>query len=145
MLPASTGERRQRDVSRGKEPPHGFDADAKRDDGKNKGAGETGQLTNLAGSEGETSIARMAPGIAVGEGGDTERTGMGRHVEAVGKQRHRACEIAGGDFANHHGESQDDDDARAPGIVVMCRAKEIVIVRESFDRSRKVRAACHLE
>jgi hypothetical protein len=44
---------------------------------------------------------------------------MRRHVETVGEQRHRSRDVAGDDLADHHQRGQNDDEQRAPGILVM--------------------------
>jgi hypothetical protein len=60
--------------------------------------------------------------------------GMGRHVPAVGQQRHRAEDRAAGDLGHHHGRGQADDHPGAPLVAVMRLAQEDVLVRHSDRR-----------
>ena len=53
---------------------------------------------------------------------------MGRHVPAIGQQRHRAEIMAGGDFAHHHQTRKGKDELHPSGIAGMVPAAEIVIL-----------------
>ena len=67
-----------------------FVTDQHRNHQKYDGAGEAGEVAELAGAEGEARILGVAPRIAIGQRGEQERAGMGRHVQAVGDERDRA-------------------------------------------------------
>ena len=66
------------------QPRRRFVADHQGDQGQHDGAGKAREIAQLAGAEGEARVAGVAAREAVGEGGDGERPGMGRHVPAVG-------------------------------------------------------------
>jgi hypothetical protein len=63
-------------------------------------AGKGGQIAEFAGAERETRIARLPSRKQVGQGGDPERGSMGRHVPAIGEQRHRSGEPSHRDFTD---------------------------------------------
>ena len=75
------------------------DGDHRQDDGR----GETCEVAELAGAEGEPGVLRMPPGIAVGDGGQQHRPGMGAHVQTVCDQRDGAEQPAPDNLQNHHG------------------------------------------
>ena len=113
---------------------NGFIADQQRDDGQDDGAGITRQLSQLAGAEGVARIMGVAAGKPVGQRRNCQRSGMGRHVEAIGQQCHRAIDRAGNDLADHHRRGQGDDDPGAARIAVMVFAKKYMIVPQGFER-----------
>ena len=90
------------------QPLHALEGDLDRDDAENDGAGEGGEIAELAGAEGEMRIARLAARKEIGERGDAERSRMGRHMPAIGKQRHRAEQRSRHDLADHHDRGQRD-------------------------------------
>src|SRR3546814_1892503 len=53
------------------------------------------------GAEAVARIVAMLFGIAIGERGKAERAGVGRHVKAIGEQRHRPGSVTRRDFRNH--------------------------------------------
>ena len=87
---------------------HRLVADQERDHRQDDRAGETGQIAQLAGAEGEAGIVRMPAGEAVGQRGQQQRAGMGAHVQPVGDQRDRAEQPAADDLGRHHGAAQPD-------------------------------------
>ncbi len=64
------------DWPRREEPADGFDADQKRDHGQNDGAGEAGQVSELAGPEGEPLVLGVTPGQGIGHGRQEQGAGM---------------------------------------------------------------------
>jgi hypothetical protein len=71
------------------------------------------QHLDLPGAEREARVPGVAAGEGVGPGRDAERKRVGAHVPAVGEQRHRTEQSAGGDFDHHHGEREPHHLARA--------------------------------
>ena len=69
---------------------HRLVADQKRDHRQYDGAGEPGEVAELAGAEGEARVVRVAAGESVGERRQQQRAGVRAHVQAVGDQRDRA-------------------------------------------------------
>jgi hypothetical protein len=102
--------------------------DEDRDHRQHDGAGEAGEVAELAGAEGEARVVGMAPRIAVGERREQERAGMGRHVQAVGDQRDRAEQQAADDLGDHHDGAQHDHRPGAALVLVMAFAEEDVAV-----------------
>ena len=110
-----------------------FHADEQRNEGQYNGAGEPGQLADLASAIGKAWIAGVSPCIAIGEHGDRERRDMGRHVPAVGGQRHRSESRAGDDFGHHHDPGENHYQAGPVLVTVMFIAKKIVGVLPRVD------------
>ena len=81
-------------------------------------------------------IACVLPGKQIGDGSDPKRRGMGRHMPAIRKQRHRAKKRSRRNFADHH-DGGDRDNEPGPAFVAgMLLAKEHVIVDPLVDRVR---------
>ena len=80
----------------------GFISDQDRDHGEDNGAGKSGEVAELAGTEGEARVVAMAAGIAIGQSREQERAGMRRHVQPVGDERDRAEHQPADDFGDHH-------------------------------------------
>src|SRR5580698_7723902 len=64
----------------------GFEGDEHCDHREDNSAGETGEITELAGAKGEVRIAGAFAGISVCERREKERAGMRAHMQAVGDQ-----------------------------------------------------------
>ena len=104
-----------------------------RDHGKDDGTGEGGQIPELGGAEGEARVVGMKTGEAIGQGGDTERRRVGRHVPAVGGEGHRAEDRPAHDLCHHHRQGQADDED-GPALVAGMRCpEEIVAVPPGLD------------
>ncbi len=97
-------------------------------------AGKGGEIAELAGAERETIVAGVAPGIGIGERGDDQRPGMGRHVQPVGDQRHRAPQPAADDLGRHHRAAQPDDSPAAPLVALVMLAQKDVLVAPGLDQ-----------
>src|SRR5205085_6747388 len=54
--------------------------------------------------------------------------GMGRHVPAIGEQRHRAEQDAGDDLADHHDRGEDDHEPGAALVAGVFGAEKDVVV-----------------
>ena len=70
-------------MDRRQEAPHGFVTDEQRHERQHDGAGEAGQITQLAGAEAEARIVRVLAGEGVGPRGNQHGNRVGRHVQAV--------------------------------------------------------------
>ena len=66
---------------------HRLVADQQCDHRKDDGAGEAGEIAELAGAEGEARIVDMTTRIGVGQCRKQQRAGMRAHVQPVGDQR----------------------------------------------------------
>lgn len=107
------------DVGRIEQSRHRFDADAERNKPERHRRGKSSEIADLAGSEAIGRVVRIALRITISDRRHAEGTGMRRHVETIGEQRHRSRDVAGDDLADHHQRGQNDDEQRAPGILVM--------------------------
>ena len=95
---------------------------------------ETRQVAHLAGAESEAFVAGVAAGIAIGKCGYQHGSRMGRHVPAVGNQRHRAEDAARGDFDHHH-RGGDGDDQPGPALVSLVIVAQVdMLVRAGQPR-----------
>src|SRR6516165_9828204 len=65
-------------------------ADEQRDHGEHDGAGEAGEIAELAGAETEAVVVDVAARVAVGQRREEKRAGMRRHMQSVGDERDRA-------------------------------------------------------
>ena len=81
----------------------------KRKDSQQYRACEPAQRIDLARAKTECAIGCVATRVGVGKGRDAKRDGVGRHVQAVGKQRHRAV-VNPGDYLNNHHHGGDAND-----------------------------------
>ena len=97
---------------------HQLIADQQRHHSQDNGARERRQLAELAGTEREPIIIDVPAGEIVGDGGDGKRRHMGRHVQAVGDQRHGAEQRAAADLGDHH---HDGEENHRPGPAFMQR------------------------
>ena len=79
------------------------------------------------------AAVRVTLCIGIGDGCDTERADVGRHVEAVGEQRHRMEGEARDNFADHHRCGQRHDPQGPPGIFVMAGAEKHMVVGQRLD------------
>ena len=122
------------DRDRGGKPQEGFDTNHKRDDRQDHGAGIACQLTELSGAEAETLVLRMTTRIPIGKARDRKRSCMGRHMEAIGKQRHRAKDHTGDDFSDHHDGGQCDNNPCAPFVAGMIPSEEDMRVAPVLNR-----------
>ncbi len=91
------------DGHRSKDAGDGLVADQHRDHGKDDGAGEAGEVAELARAEGEARIVGVPARIAIGQGSKQQRTRMRAHMQAVGDERDRAEQQAADDLGDHHG------------------------------------------
>jgi hypothetical protein len=121
-LPVDDGLRRD-------QPQDTFVGDLNSDQPENDGTGKGREIPELAGAEGEMSVAEMASREAIGKRRNPERGRMRPHMPAIGEQGHRPEQRAGHDLGHHHDQGQDDHDPGAPLVLVMLLAKERVIVR----------------
>jgi hypothetical protein len=106
-----------------------LDRDQRQDDG----AGKRRQIAKLAGAEGEMGIARMPTRECIGDRGNPERRGVGRHVPAIGQQRHRSEKRARDDLADHHCRSQRHHEPGTALVPIVLRTEKYVIVRPLVD------------
>ena len=121
---------RKVDRHRTGEPQKAFPADQQRDQRQHHGAGEAGEVAELAGTEGEARVARLLAGIEIGQRADQHRRRMRRHVPAVRYQRHRAVGGAGDDLDHHHRSRQRDHEPGAARIAVVIVAEiDVLVVR----------------
>ena len=114
----------------------GFVADQQRDHCQDDGAGEAGEVAELAGAEGEAWIIGVPAGIGVGERREQERAGMGAHVQAVGDERDRAEQQAADDLGDHHRPAEPDHRPRLALALLVSLAEEYVAVERRAMRRR---------
>ena len=72
--------------------------------------------------------------VTISEGRDGERTGMGRHMPAVGQQRHGPEYRTAHDLDDHHRSGEPNHQPSPPLVTVVARAKENVIMAPSLER-----------
>ena len=121
------------DRHRRDEPRQRLVADQQRDQRQDHRAGECRELADLAGAEGKARIARVASCETVGECGDAEGAGVGRHVPAVGDDRHGAEHRAADNLGNHHRRRERYHAPGAEFVPVMPGAKKNVAVPPRLD------------
>src|SRR3546814_13426640 len=85
------------------------------------------EIADLAGAEGEARICRMPACEAIGECCGTECARVGRHVHAVGEQRHRSGEPARDYLHDHHPGGERNHPARAALVRIVCFATAIAM------------------
>ena len=78
----------------------------------------------------------MATGITIGQRCDAESHGVGRHMPAVGQERHRTEHAAADDLGDHHPQRQPDHEPGAAFVTRVMRAEEVVIVGPVIQRVR---------
>ncbi len=110
-----------------------LERDAERHDAEHERRSEARKVADLAGAEAVAPSVGMTLRIGIGDRGDAERARMGRHVKAVGEQRHRVEDETGGDFRHHHHGGEGDHPQRAARILVVPFAKENMAVRQCLD------------
>jgi hypothetical protein len=75
------------DRDRFEEATDGFIADQERDHRQDDGAGESGQVTELAGPERDSRIIRVSAGVGICECREQQSTCMRAHMKSVGNER----------------------------------------------------------
>ena len=108
--------------------PEALVADEQGDEGEDDCAGERRELTDLAGPEREAGIVGVLAGEAISERRNGERCGMGRHVPAVGHQRHGPEDRPCDDLGDHHRRGQAYHEPGAPLMSVVVLPEEDVLV-----------------
>ena len=116
------------------QPLRAFKRNLDRDDRQNDGAGKGGKVAELSGAEGEFGVAGLASREQIGQRGDAERRGMGRHVPAVGQQRHRSEQRSRHDLADHHDRGQRHHEPGAALVARMFGTEEDMIVGPLIER-----------
>ena len=101
--------------------------------GQHNRTGESGEVAQLAGTEGEAAVARVPAGIGIGKRGQQERARMRAHVQAVGHQGDRAEQGAADDLQRHHGPAKRDHDPGAAFRVLVSLAQENVAVPDGLE------------
>ncbi|MNH99001.1 hypothetical protein D3C73_517540 [compost metagenome] len=114
-----------------------FPGDEQHHQRQHHSTGETGEITQLAGPKGVTRVLRIAPCIHIGQRRDQHGSGMGGHVPAIGRQRHRPEDRAGDDFRHHHRGGQRNDQPDLTLVALMIRAEKHVLMLQTID------TACH--
>src|SRR5215813_353963 len=118
------------DRHRRQEAQHRLVTDQERDHHQHDSAGESRKVAELAGPEAETCIFGMPARVAVGDGGEPERSRVREHVQAIGNERDRAEQQFADDLGHHH-DAAERDDAPGPALVAhMARAEEDMAVSE---------------
>jgi hypothetical protein len=110
-----------------------FVADQQGNHRQNDGAAVAGQIAELAGAEGEIAIIGVFAGIGIGQRGQQQRAGMGRHVQSVGDQSQRAEQRAADDFGDHHDAAKHDHRPGSAFGSLVVRAQKDVIVRLNLE------------
>ena len=123
------------DGNRSEQPRYGFITDQQGNHRQNDGAAVSRQVTELAGTEGETAIVGIFAGIGVSQRGQQQRSGMRRHVQSVGNKRQRAEQSPADDFGDHHDAAKDDHrPGSAFGFLVVFGQKDVIVARHPRDR-----------
>ena len=104
-------------------------------------AGEGGEVAKLACPERKARSVGVMACVAIGESGDRECGGMGRHMPAVGKKGHRAEHYATNDLLDHHGARHADNQPAAPFVSGVAN-REKNVLRQSSDPENG--SACRL-
>ena len=120
----AVSDRRRRDDAR-----DGFHRHHQRGDAQDDGAGKSGEVAELAGAEGETAAAGMAPRQPIGPRRQAQRPDMGRHVRAIGQQGHGVVQKTAGDLHHHEDRGDDGGPLRTHLRAGMARAQEDMIAR----------------
>ena len=81
-------------------------------------------------------IVGVAPRVAVGQRGEQERAGMGRHVQTIGDQRDRAEQQPADDLGHHHDGAKRDHRPGAALVLVVAFAEKDVAVTGSGHNAR---------
>ncbi len=118
---------------------NGFIADQQRDQRQDDGGGEPGEIPELAGAKGEPGVGRMLAGEAIGQGGQQQCRGMGRHVQPVRDKGDGSEGEAAADLQRHHRAAQGDHRPTAAfraGVVI---AQEHVAVPGGLRPARPYR------
>ena len=86
----------------------------------------------------EALVVGVVAGVAIGQRGEQQRAGMGRHVQPVGDQRDRAEHQAAGDLGDHHEAAQRDHHPGAALVLLVAFAEKNVVVgaRQGFRHGR---------
>ena len=100
-------------------PLHALKGNLYGDDPQDDGAGEGGEIAKFAGAESEIRVGCLPTRKEIGQRGNAQRRGMGRHVPAVGEQRHRAEQRSRHDLADHHDRGQRDHEPGAALVAVV--------------------------
>ncbi len=116
------------DRDRGYEARDRLVADQQRDHRQDDGAGKPREIAELAGAEGEASVLRMAPRVAIGEGREQQRARVGRHVQTVGDQCDRPEQGAADDLRHHHRRAQRDHHPGTALVALVAFAEKDVVV-----------------
>jgi len=106
------------------------DRDQCQDDGARKGC----QLAKLAGAERESRVIGVAAGETVGKRRDHQCGDVGRHMRAVGDDRHRTEQAAADKLDHHGGGGQCHHQPGAPLVVGVFLAEEDVAVAPTIER-----------
>ena len=104
---------------------HAFYRNAKCDDAQDKGRRKAREVSDLTSSEAELPVFGVPSCEGIGSRRHSERPRMGRHVKAVGEQRHRSKDGPCDDLANHHYRAKRNHPQSAARIVVMCASEEL--------------------
>ena len=83
---------------------------------------------DLSGSETEPRVIGMPPGVAVGENRDAERSGVGAHMPAVGRQGHGVENQASTNLHKHRKKGKNQNHKHA-SFTVLVRVQKIVVVK----------------
>ena len=106
----------------------GFVADEDRDHGQHDGAGEAGQISQLAGAEAETIVFGVTARVAVGQRCEQKRARVRRHMQTVGDERDRAKDQAADDLGDHHEGTERDHHPGAALVLLVTLAEKNVRV-----------------
>src|SRR6476661_5773430 len=110
--------------------------DKQRDHRKCDGTCECSQVPELPCSEDEALVPGISTRIGVGQSGDKERTGMGRHVKPVRNKGNRTVPKAPNDLGNHHRCTDSDHGPRLALIPCMRFPEEDVCMAKVFNGVR---------
>ena len=122
------------DRHRPNQPLGALECDLDRDQRQHDGAGEGGEIAKFAGAESEIRVGCLPTRKEIGQRGNAQRRGMGRHVPAVGEQRHRAEQRSRHDLADHHDRGQRDHEPGAALVARMFWTEEQMVVGPLIER-----------
>src|SRR6516225_10285662 len=101
-------------------------ADQKRDHDEHDGAGEAGQVAELASAEAKAIVVDVATREAISQRREQKGTGMRRHVQPVSDQRDRAEQKPADNLGNHHESAQCDYRPGAALVALVALAEKDV-------------------
>ena len=93
-----------------------------------------GSRKRIVAPDGSAIVPTLKPQPDGGEGGNGQCARMRRHVDAVGKERHRAEDGPRHDLRDHHGRGQSNHGPCLPFVAPVVSPEEDMVMLPFFDR-----------